>query len=130
MAGGGVKYTAEAVRTRATRILKLVEAIGEDPRNEGVFMLVECGLHSGFPVCCIEFFVKAYWPIMTSGSPRRSTARRAMERYRMSLRNNDNVTPGWVPCPRCLQDRRVIRVRDCDWHLTTRERRHAIRIAR
>jgi hypothetical protein len=135
--------TAAAVKARAARVLKTVESIGADPYDEGIFMLVECGLHSGFPICCIEFFVRGYWPLMEHmsslnahgesvrelldrASLQQATALRAMERYRDAVRRSD-VTPGYIPCPRCLKSRRTVRVRCCDWHLTARERHQALR---
>lgn len=132
------KHTATEARTRAARILQLVEDIGADPEDEGAFQLVECGLHSGFSACCIEFFVRAYWPVMMASprtikrlsrsSPRQASVLRAMEGYRTALRGSVAVAPGHVPCPQCLQDRRFVRVRRCDWHLTARERRHAMAV--
>jgi hypothetical protein len=138
-----VSDRAAQVKRRGAAIIKIVEAIGEDPQDEGVFKLVECGLHSGFPQCCIEFFVKTYWPIMTvtssmnahgetleelfdRASLQQATALRAMERYRTTVFKSRVIEPGYVPCPHCLSRGRFVKVKRCDWHLTARERRRII----
>jgi hypothetical protein len=125
MARGIVTRTAAAVKARAARILKAVESIGADPYDEGIFMLVECGLHSGFPICCIEFFVKDYMPIVER--PTSPEASRAIANYRDAIRRRGDIKPGYIPCPRCLKSRRTVRVKCCDWHLTARDRHQALR---
>jgi hypothetical protein len=110
-----VKRTTAAVTARGARILEIVDAIG--PRDEDAFVFVECGLHSGFPPCCIEFFVNTY-------KPHRLAA--AMEHHNLLVQHSD-APRGYIPCPRCLFDRRFVKtVKRCDWHLTTHERRRIL----
>ena len=114
--------TATDVTTRGARVMTIIEKIGADP---SAFGLVECGLHSGFPTCCIEFFVTVWHPWMLT-NPRvlSPDARRVMKTYETTIRRD--VAPGYVPCPSCLEARRFVTPRKCDWHLSARERRAAI----
>ena len=40
----------DAVLKRRATVRKAIELLGEDPTNDVVFRVVECGLHSGRPV--------------------------------------------------------------------------------
>lgn len=107
------------VKRRGVAILSLCREIEEVP-SESTFMLVECGLHSGFPRCCIIFFVTAYAPLGFADHLR-TKERRAFEHYKKL--NRDRGMDGYIACPQCLIKRTVVRVKPCDWHLTARERR-------
>lgn len=67
---------------------------------------IHCGKHSGFPSCCIIFFVtkwvwvchyknnkfyKAYWTKM------------------QALKNR----PEYIPCPKCLRNRTFVKLKSC-----------------
>ena len=137
-----MKHTAAAARKRGALIVKVAKSIGEDPCDMSIFMSIECGLHSGFPVCCIEFWVKTYKPIVTiadslnahgetfaellnRASPLQAAAMGAMGHHGKIV-ELAGLSPGYIPCPRCLVERKLVKVRKCDWHLTARERRGAL----
>jgi hypothetical protein len=119
-----MKRTAATMRSRGAHILKLV------------------GLHSGFLPCCIIFYVKTYEPLTSTvyemrphgetrdqllarATPSQADALRKIERYRKQIDRTD-CSFGYVPCPRCLRERKPVKVKRCDWHLTARERRRVL----
>jgi hypothetical protein len=63
---------------------------------------IECGLHSGYPVCCVAFFVLVWheWSELQRGS------------YMAGLKKS----PGYVPCPRCLKAKTFVSGRPCACH--------------
>lgn len=74
---------------------------------------IECGLHSGFPRCCIAFFVKT-WRLLfvaINQAPRGEGAR-ARRGYNAYLRQTRGTN--YVPCPNCLSKRRFVNVKACD----------------
>jgi hypothetical protein len=69
--------------------------------------IVKCGTHSGFPPCCIQYYITVHmW---------RSDL--AMVRYCNKAVNRGievrNKAPGYIPCPSCLEKGKFIRVRKC-----------------
>lgn len=70
--------------------------------------MIRCGLHSGFPPCCVSYFVNVWVPNggTVAGMGRTMAVRahaRALQRARV----------GYIPCPSCLAQRRIVRVRSC-----------------
>jgi len=43
----------------------LLRQMGDLDPDDGTIHLVECGLHSGSPACCVAFFVQIWWPAHT-----------------------------------------------------------------
>jgi hypothetical protein len=62
---------------------------------------VRCGLHSGFPRCCIKFFIGPW-----SRMPR---PERVL--YLTSMPNGHG--PGYVPCPDCVASKNFVQVKPC-----------------
>lgn len=75
--------------------------------------MVECGVHSGFPSCCIAFFVKVWWPyaLAIDGS---STRARADALTAYNAYQKWSTRPGYVPCPSCVVERKFVEVLPCD----------------
>lgn len=108
---------AVEVTRRGRAIMDLCRKIEGAP-SESTFITVECGLHSGFPPCCIEFFVTTWRPLALARLDSNHPGLAAVDEYRQLLGHN-----GYIPCPSCLQEKRAVRVKHCDWHLTAKQRR-------
>ena len=65
---------------------------------------IHCGRHSGFPDCCIRFYVTK-WITKDTDSKFSKTYRSKLNR----LKNH----PGYIPCPKCLKNRTFIKVIKC-----------------
>lgn len=68
---------------------------------------VNCGLHSGFPPCCVYFFV-AFWRRCETGNLKKLADRQTAEKG-VGLES-----PGYVLCPACLLAKGVVKVKRCD----------------
>lgn len=68
---------------------------------------IECGRHSGFPDCCITFFVDDYMPVFVAGEGAKFgpyLQRIADAKYER----------GFIPCPDCLEKKRPQVILPCD----------------
>lgn len=108
-----------------TAIVALLRRLGGISLDDATIRMVDCGLHSGFPACCVVFFVEVWWPanaIQQSRHARRSLrkqARAATDNYR------DVFFPlgvDYVPCPSCARARTFVSSRPCGAHLSKRQR--------
>lgn len=43
-------------------VVAVLRQIGDLTPDDTAIHFVECGLHSGFPPCCVVFFVQVWWP--------------------------------------------------------------------
>ena len=67
---------------------------------------VVCGLHSGFPPCCVIFYItKKRWMAVEEND--RYMAK--ISRREKSLKRRIN----YVPCPECLRAGRIVRCKPC-----------------
>lgn len=70
---------------------------------------VECGRHSGFPDCCIAWFLGRYasWSLAPIPARRQSAYLRRCIKAR--------ITPGYIPCPACLSSGafRQVKIKKC-----------------
>lgn len=87
--------------------------LGVDPADRCAVAMIECGLHSGIPRCCVAFFVKVWWPywVMLDEPPSRAkkTAHVAFDEY-----SRWTTRPGYVPCPACVIDGNFVEVLPCE----------------
>jgi len=95
---------------------RVARDLGVDPADGAVMKMVECGLHSGLPRCCVAFFVKVWWPYWLVIDERLSLAKvdphgsfAAYQRW--------TTRPGYVPCPRCVLDENFVEVLPCECEL-------------
>ena len=132
------------VKRRGASILALCREIEAHPTVQ-TFVLVECGLHSGFPPCCIRFFAKTYWPqceivcemhpygesssqLLVRATSIQKKALIERDRYMEKLGRVDPLhRVGYIPCSKCLREQSFVKVKRCDWHLTARERSSLLR---
>ena len=63
------------------------------------------GRHSGFRECCIQYFIRDWFPGWSD--------RRSKEHDRL-LEGAGIKSPGYVLCPDCIKARRVAPIRLCD----------------
>lgn len=82
--------------------------------------MIDCGLHSGFPVCCVAFFVKIWWPY-TLALDVLSVRPRADALGFYDAYQRWTTRPGYVPCPSRVVEKKFVEVKACDCELT----RHA-----
>jgi len=62
--------------------------------------IIQCGRHSGFPDCCIKFFVtKWIWAI---DNPKSKLVKNYWD-------NNSKISPGYIACPKCLKNKTFVR---------------------
>jgi hypothetical protein len=94
--------------------------VGDDVRE--VEHHIRCGLHSGFPVCCIAFFIveKRRWEPGSDvwreySAALASAARAAGKMRRRTIGGRRKTVPdiGYAPCPKCIEARRFVRVKSC-----------------
>jgi len=65
---------------------------------------IECGRHSGFPDCCVRFFVIRWIT--------KDTDSKFSKDYRAKL-NRLKKHPGYIPCPKCLKNKTFVKVKKC-----------------
>jgi len=71
-----------------------------------VSSIIECGIHSGFPPCCIRSYVIE--TLIMSG-PARKNFRRKIEERAKEL----GISWGYIPCNECLKIGHVVKVLPC-----------------
>lgn len=67
----------------------------------------ECGRHSGFPDCCIAFFVDKYLPVFLVGEGAH------LKPYLRRVKDA-GYEGGFIPCPDCLEKKRPQVILSCD----------------
>src|SRR4051812_36420967 len=70
---------------------------------------IECGLHSGFPRCCIAFFVKVWWRVSDDNW-------KLIDSYRKMQQQFGVLESGYVMCPSCVLNKNVVEVKNCNCH--------------
>ena len=78
-----------------------IKFMGESLNDACVVGDVECGLHSGLPLCCIVFFVKVRWRLDEAG----------VASYRQ-IRGDHKAN--YFACPRCLIEQTIVEMHPCD----------------
>jgi hypothetical protein len=98
------------------RAKQVARELGVDPADRDAMGMIECGLHSGLPRCCVAFFVKVWWPYWLAidglSSRARTDAHAAFAAYQRWT-----TRPGYVPCPRCVVDENFVEVLPCECEL-------------
>jgi hypothetical protein len=87
---------------------QFAKEIGED--DPLALLDIECGMHSGFPRCCILFFVKVWRNWMEQ----RDCA--LMDAYLRTQRALGVGSAGYVRCPACVLAGNAVPVKDCFCH--------------
>lgn len=74
-------------------------------RMERKLKAVHCGMHSGFPLCCIMFqgLVWVYIP---------SEMKNKINNWRKKVIGD--VHPGYIMCPKCVLSKNIVSVVRCD----------------
>jgi hypothetical protein len=72
---------------------------------------IECGLHSGYPRCCVRYFVEVRMPSYLSGQDDEW-----WDSYKAQLRATGVAPPGYVACPACLHSKNFVTSKACDCH--------------
>jgi len=91
-------------------------------RKLHIMYSLKCGLHSGFPWCCILWFVFIWWPFMVSNLPN-FLGKRYQKWYRSRYKAFGVFGPQRIPCPFCALIRREAKVIKCDCGEVVREKR-------
>ena len=84
-------------------ICDFLKRIGYQLTDDIAFGMVEGGLESGFPPCCVAFFVLLWRHAVLA--PCRHLDEELTGDYRKLLdkaRAQGRLEPGYVPCPACL----------------------------
>lgn len=69
---------------------------------------IKCGIHSGFPICCISFYSFLWRPVLIRYPLLRSW-HDALER---------DKGPGYIRCPLCMLRRHIVDVKECVCHMS------------
>jgi hypothetical protein len=78
---------------------------------------IECGLHSGYPRCCIHFFVEVWMPFCLWGQVRfPGQDEEWRDGYRARMRAAGAGGPPYIACPRCLLGENFVTPKSCDCH--------------
>jgi hypothetical protein len=72
--------------------------------NVEILPSINCGLHSGFPECCVVFYVTMIWP-ENSVTDIYSNCEAAINGYELG--------PSYRQCPACLLSGRRVAVKEC-----------------
>jgi len=67
---------------------------------------IECGLHSGFPYCCIAFYTFVWYPLFCERAPAGTSLRRWYFDWRADC-------DGYIRCPACKLSGRRVHPREC-----------------
>lgn len=103
--------TPSLVEIEVLAVRAVVKALGGSMRDASVVHHVECGLHSGFPPCCIAFGW-IYSSLLANATVDMSYEEMdAVRAPYHKLRNNHGV--GYYACPACLLRRNIVTVRKC-----------------
>src|SRR5262249_7406902 len=99
------------ISTEAQQFTKEIGRVCDDLE----LITIECGLHSGFPRCCVLFFVGVYWPLAELAYHAGvEIARWPLASYRAAIDAACGIErPGYIPCPSCLLARNFVTVKDC-----------------
>lgn len=107
-------------------VASLLRQIGDLDPDDGTIRLVECGLHSGFPPCCVVFFVQVWWPahMLDGSSPALRKTRALMSDYQRVLRRvrADHARVSYIPCPDCVLSKKFVMMKKCSRHFSRRQR--------
>lgn len=71
---------------------------------ERVAYEIECGVHSGIPVCCIAFYVQDWFKIKVF-----TVYRRELNKFT----KKHKFFIGYIPCPRCFLLERFVSLTPC-----------------
>lgn len=63
---------------------------------------IHCGKHSGFPDCCIKFFITRWITKDPNSKFRKDYCKRLIK-----------LMPGYIPCPKCVKNKTFITVKKC-----------------
>ncbi len=89
-----------------------------------------CGLHSGFPKCCIRFYVKTWKPVISEhsidGVLQSTYAFRAVQRWffhaQRALEKSIGRRAEYVMCPACVEAGNVVHSKPCPEPYVSRTR--------
>lgn len=70
---------------------------------------IACGFHSGFPPCCIKFFITKW--VWWGNSKARKEHWKKIRRIRCSKVN-------YIPCPKCLRNKTFVELKKCPKNCT------------
>ena len=65
---------------------------------------IHCGRHSGFPECCIKFFITKWIWIWDDKNSKE------MKKHRARLNKHH---PGYIACPKCIRKKNFIKLKPC-----------------
>jgi hypothetical protein len=65
---------------------------------------ISCGIHSGFPPCCVKFFVtKWVW----------HRFHKSNNKHWDNIRAIDSFDINYIPCPKCLKNKTFVKLKKC-----------------
>lgn len=127
--------------TDVDAVVALLRRLGETSPDDATIHNVDCGIHSGFPPCCIAFFVKIWKPFQLAtlpttnccasledhlehATPQEMFALHSIETYLHFSDSSSAVkrSINYVRCPRCVLEGVVVEPRSCGTHLCDRQR--------
>lgn len=105
-------------RVLSPEAISIAQMMDEDVNDIVIMNRIECGLHSGFPLCCVVFFVKVWGPFVMDVDD----ADRALSESYHAWLSNMECSVGYVPCPKCVIDETFVKVKSCDCTKRRRDR--------
>lgn len=120
-------------------VVALLRRLGETSPDDETIHNVHCGIHSGFPSCCIAFFVKIWKPFQLATLPttnccasledhlEHATSKEKFALYSIedylhfSDRSEIKRPISYVRCPHCVLDGVVVEPRSCSKHFGDRQ---------
>jgi hypothetical protein len=65
---------------------------------------ITCGLHSGFPPCCIKWYItKWIWNLDT----------KLFDKHWGKIRGVKGIDISYIPCPKCLKNKTFVKLKKC-----------------
>ena len=118
--------SAQSLPPEQAAVVAVLRQIGDFDPDDPTIRFVECGLHSGFPPCCVAFFVQVWWPanVMEGRSRKLREVRALVSNYRRVLdrMRDDYEHVEYIPCPDCVLSKRFVAMKKCTGHFTKRQR--------
>lgn len=74
---------------------------------------VACGLHSGFPLCCVAFWLFLYYPLRWVLVDRLNLVTSTEWKMLWGVYRQPERGVGYIRCPRCLSLDRRVEVKPC-----------------
>lgn len=108
-------------------IITLAKKFGLDYTDNDILEHITCGLHSGFPECCIFYYLTCYLPVIELNTTRNEINfdeynnhisvifdQEIYELYQRLYKLDNDYYVGYIRCPSCILVNKRVEVKSCN----------------